>query len=108
MNSQFHPKEGKSTKQKIWRTSYSMNILNAISLFSSSGIGDLGLHANSIKTVIACELLDERMELFKYNNPDTKCFCGDIWELRKDIINYYKSTFKNEPFIILADYSGAL
>ena len=79
-----------------------MDILNAISLFSSSGIGDLGLHANGIKTVIACELLDERMKLFKYNNPDTKCFCGDIWELEEDIIDYYKSTFKNEPFIILA------
>ena len=79
-----------------------MDILNAISLFSSSRIGDLGLHANGIKTVIACELLDERMKLFKYNTPDTKCFCGDIWELEEDIIDYYKSTFKNEPFIILA------
>lgn len=29
-------------------------------------------------------------------------FCGDIWELEGDIIDYYKSTFKNEPFIILA------
>lgn len=33
---------------------------NAISLFSSSGIGDLGLKANNIQTVIGCELLPER------------------------------------------------
>lgn len=79
-----------------------MSTLNAISLFSSSGIGDLGLHANNIKTVIACELLDERMKLFKHNNPDTKCFCGDIWDLKNNIIDYYQSTFRNPPFLILA------
>ena len=79
-----------------------MSTLNAISLFSSSGIGDLGLHANNIKTVIACELLDERMKLFKHNNPDTKCFCGDIWDLKNNRIDYYQSTFRNPPFLILA------
>ena len=79
-----------------------MDTLNAISLFSSSVIGDLGLHANGIKTVVACELLKERMQLFQHNNPDTKCFCGDIWELKDRIIDYYQSTFKNEPFLILA------
>ena len=56
--------------------------LNAISLFSSSGIGDLGLHANGIETVIACEILEERMKLFQNNFPKTKCFCGDIWDLK--------------------------
>lgn len=56
---------------------------NAISLFSSSGIGDLGLHANGINTVTACEIIEERMALFKNNNPNTKCFCGDIWKLEK-------------------------
>ncbi len=79
-----------------------MDTLNAISLFSSSGIGDLGLHANGIKTVIACELLGERMKLFKHNNPDTKCFCGDIWNLQDNIIHYYQSAFQSAPFLILA------
>lgn len=77
-------------------------MLNAISLFSSSGIGDLGLHVNGVKTVIACDILDERMKLFKYNNSDTKCFCGDIWDLAEDIIDYYRSHFKSNPFMILA------
>ncbi len=79
-----------------------MDNLNAISLFSSSGIGDLGLHANGIKTVIACELLEERMDLFKNNNPDTKCFCGDIWYLQEDIIEYYRTQYQDTPFLILA------
>ena len=76
--------------------------LNAISLFSSSGIGDLGLRANGINTVIACEILSERMKLFQHNYPDTRCFCGDIWSLESEIIKYYKSNFMDNPFVILA------
>lgn len=76
--------------------------LKAISLFSSSGIGDLGLKANNITTVIGCELLPDRMNLFHHNHPEATCFCGDIWKLKKQIIEYYKSTFTEPPFIILA------
>lgn len=75
---------------------------NAISLFSSSGIGDLGLSANGINTVIACELLKDRMALFQSNNPNTKCFCGDIWKLQDEIVDYYRDNFIDEPFVILA------
>lgn len=78
------------------------NKLNAISLFSSSGIGDLGLHANDIDTVVACELLKERMNLFQNNNPKTKCFCGDIWSLQNDIVDFYNQNYKTPPFLILA------
>ena len=62
--------------------------LNAVSLFFSSGIGDLGLKANNIKTVIGCEIIEERMKLFQANYPDAKCFLGDIWKLKDDIIDY--------------------
>lgn len=75
---------------------------NAISLFSSSGIGDLGLRANGIDTVIGCELLEERMELFSHNYPKAKCFQGDIWSLKDEIINYYTDTYMKPPFLILA------
>ena len=75
---------------------------NAISLFSSSGIGDLGLQANGIDTVISCELLPQRSKLFQSNYPSTKAFCGDIWQLKEDIITYYKENYKDEPFLILA------
>lgn len=76
--------------------------LKAISLFCSSGIGDLGLHANGIQTVAACELLPERMELFKRNNPAARCFCGDVWKLKDDIVKFYKASYSDEPFLILA------
>lgn len=74
----------------------------AISLFCSSGIGDLGLQANDIDTVLACELLPERMRLFLHNHPEAKGFCGDIWELKDSIISYYTETYNNNPFLIIA------
>ncbi len=74
---------------------------NAVSLFSSAGIGDLGLKKNGIRTVIANEILAERMTLYQYNNPDTKCFCGDIWSLENEIIDYYKNKFSDSPFVML-------
>lgn len=76
--------------------------LNAVSLFSSSGIGDLGLKANNIKTVIGCELLKERVALFQNNHKDAKVFQGDIWILKDEIIKYYKDNFQENPFLIIA------
>lgn len=74
----------------------------AVSLFCSSGIGDLGLQANNIDTVVACELLPERMRLFEKNHPEAKTFCGDIWTLKNDIVSYYEETYKDSPFILIA------
>ena len=75
---------------------------NAISLFCSSGIGDLGLQANGVRTIIANELLPERARLFQANYPDCKMFSGDIWDLKEDIINFYRANYSESPFLILA------
>ena len=74
----------------------------AVSLFCSSGIGDLGLQANNVDTVVACELLPERMRLFLHNHPEAKGFCGDIWELKDEIVKYYKDNYTVNPFIVIA------
>ena len=76
--------------------------LIAVSLFSSSGIGDLGLQANDIDTVIANELLPQRMQLFLHNHHETKGFCGDIWKMKDEIVSYYKDTFETSPFLLIA------
>ena len=73
-----------------------------ISLFCSSGIGDLGLQANDIDVKFACELLEERAELFHNNYPNTEILVGDIWKLKDDIINKYKAQYHEPPYIILA------
>lgn len=74
----------------------------AISLFSSSGIGDLGLRANGIDTAISCEIINDRVKMFGENFPNTKTFCGDIWVQKNEIIQYYKNTFSESPFLIMA------
>lgn len=74
----------------------------AVSLFCSSGIGDLGLQANGIDTVVACELMPERARLFRHNHPEAKMFCGDIWELKDEIVKHYQTTFPQPPFILIA------
>lgn len=78
------------------------NRKTAISLFCSSGIGDLGLKANNVDTIVACELLPERMKLFLHNHHEAKGFCGDIQELKDDIITYYKNHYQESPFIVMA------
>ncbi len=75
---------------------------NAISLFCSSGIGDLGLRANGVNTRIANELLPERAGLFQANYPDCRMFSGDIWALKEEIINYYQENYSEPPFLVLA------
>ena len=42
------------------------------------------------------------MELFQNNNQNTKCFCGDIWQLEDDIVKYYQEHYTEPPFVILA------
>lgn len=79
-----------------------INYMNAVSLFSSSGIGDLGLKENKINTVIGCELLKERMELFQRNYPEAICFQGDIWKLKDEIVKSYKDNFNEPPFLVIA------
>lgn len=76
--------------------------LRAVSLFCSSGIGDLGLQANGVQTVVANELLPDRMKLFLHNHTEAKGFCGDIWDLKDDIISYYKETYNDNPFLVIA------
>ncbi len=72
----------------------------ALSLFSSSGIGDLGLSANNVETVVANELLEDRANLFLSNNPNCKMFNGNIWELQNQIIKYTKENYPNLDIIL--------
>lgn len=60
------------------------------------------MRANDIHTVIGCELMQERMNLFHKNYPEATCFCGDIWKLKSRIIQFYKESYKEPPFVIMA------
>lgn len=63
-------------------------IINAISLFSSAGIGEL-LLPNNIRVVAANELIQKRADCYQFFYPNTKMYCGDITSevIKNKIIN---------------------
>ncbi|PCH93859.1 MAG: DNA (cytosine-5-)-methyltransferase [Gammaproteobacteria bacterium] len=74
----------------------------AVCLFSSAGLGELGLKANDIDIVASNELLKDRHNLYQVNFPKTKCFDGDIWKVKDDIVDFYKKSCKEELFLLYA------
>lgn len=61
--------------------------LTAMSLFASSGIGDLALRAAGVEVLVANEFVAERADLFRSNFPDCQMLNGDIRELGEEIID---------------------
>lgn len=74
----------------------------ALSLFSSAGIGELGLKACGIDILLSNELLKERCSLYHENYPNTESICGDIWDLQDVIEKKWKDKNVGNPFIIYA------
>ena len=71
---------------------------------SSSGIGaSLVLKANDITTIIGCDTSPGKERIF-FSTTIRKqsVFVGNIWDEKKKIIDYYRSMYKEEPFLILA------
>ena len=60
--------------------------MNAITLFSSAGIGDIAIKHNGINILVANELLENRASLHRKNFPNTKIIIGDIQDRQDEII----------------------
>ena len=73
-----------------------------LSLFSSAGIGELGLKASGFRILLSNELLQNRCALYQENYPETKSLCGDIWVLREQIIKEWQKFNVGNPFMIYA------
>jgi len=73
-----------------------------LSLFSSAGIGELGLKASGLKILLSNELLQNRCALYQENYPETKSLCGDIWALKEQIIKSWQDFKVGNPFMIYA------
>ena len=75
---------------------------NVLSLFSSAGIGELGIKACGMEILLSNELLKERCALYHENYPETEILCGDVWQLKDEIIGRWKSKIVGAPFLIYA------
>lgn len=73
-----------------------------LSLFSSAGIGELGIEASGLNILLSNELLKNRCELYEENYPKTKSICGDIWEKTDEIVDTWNSLCVGHPFLIYA------
>ncbi|MBA7501606.1 hypothetical protein ES706_00179 [subsurface metagenome] len=75
----------------------------AVSLFSSAGIGELGLIRNGIDVIAANEILTNRCNLYRDNYPRPYMFEGDIWELKEDIVRFVTDLVgQDEVFLVYA------
>ena len=75
---------------------------NVLSLFSSAGIGELGIKACGMDILLSNELLRSRCELYQENYPETKSICGDIWLLQDEICKEWERFDVGSPFLIYA------
>lgn len=73
-----------------------------LSLFSSAGIGELGIKASGLRILLSNELLENRCALYKENYPETECLCGDIWQMKDQIIQRWDTYNVGSPFLIYA------
>ncbi len=91
---------GKNKKlKKLSKT----KLLKAICLFSSAGIGELGIEETGIKIIAANELLANRVSLYKENFKKSTIFEGDIHQLKNIIVEEAKTKLVcDELFLVYA------
>jgi len=66
----------------------------AISLFCSGGVGDLAARDVGMEALVANELMDNRLQVFRHNFPETCVIPGDIWEKKAEIVSATKEALK--------------
>jgi DNA (cytosine-5)-methyltransferase 1 len=75
--------------------------LTAVSLFSSAGIGELGLREAGIRVLASNELLKDRHSLYAANFPEVRCFDGDIWAVEPDLIDFVRGQLNGDELFLL-------
>jgi DNA (cytosine-5)-methyltransferase 1 len=77
--------------------------LKAISLFSSAGLGELGLRSNGIEIIAASEIRQDRAAMYEENFAGARMFHGDIWDTKGALVEFVKETLcGNELFLVYA------
>ena len=76
--------------------------MQVLSLFSSAGIGELGVKASGMNILVNNELVRNRCDIYKENYPEVDNICGDIWDKQDEIICRWKQQSSTSPFLIYA------
>lgn len=75
---------------------------DVISLFSSAGIGDLGIRESGLDLIVSNEMLEDRHDIYERNFPNVQCVTGNVWEKENEIISSYRKKHSSEPFMVFA------
>lgn len=78
------------------------NSRNVLSLFSSAGIGELGIEAAGLSILVNNELVQNRCDIYRENYPSVHNICGDIWEKEDEIITAWNERCSDAPFLVYA------
>jgi DNA (cytosine-5)-methyltransferase 1 len=84
----------------FWLTCH-MEKLLGVSLFASSGIGDLAMRELGVQMIVANEFVPERAALFEVNYPDCEVLAGDIWAMSEEIVKHTIKQLEGRPLDVL-------
>lgn len=77
--------------------------LKSVCLFSSAGIGELGIESSGISIACANELVPYRVDLYRENFPNHEIIEGDIWNVGDEVVSKAKkATERKELFLLYA------
>lgn len=77
------------------------NKAKAACLFSSTGIGELGIDHCGIEIVSALELIPWRVALYRENFPNSEVIEGDIWEQENKFIQLTNERLEGDELFLL-------
>ena len=75
--------------------------MNAISLFSNCGAGDLGFKQAGFNFKILSEIEEKRLRVARFNHPRAISIHGDLTSTWEDVIRIYNERFPDEPLRLL-------
>lgn len=75
--------------------------LKAVCLFSSAGIGELGIERCGIDVICASELIPYRVSLYRENFPSRSIVEGDIWESKEEIATLANASLGSDELFLL-------
>lgn len=79
-----------------------MQSRNVLCLFSSAGIGELGIKAAGLPILVSNEIVKNRCDLYRENYKEVTNICGDIWEKEEEIITTWNKKTDDAPFLVYA------
>lgn len=76
--------------------------MNAVSLFSNCGAGDVGYSRAGFRFKVMAELDPRRLEIALLNHPDAQGIPGDLRETWPEVVRQFKVVDANPPILLAA------